>query len=126
MQAVLRRSPELRGAPVALTEAPLGRTGRPGRALVALASAEARRAGVRVGLTAAQAAAVCPGLTLCPRQAADTAAAAAALGDLGFGVASPVLRVPGRVFFLLVVLGSLYPSAVALALFFELRALLDH
>jgi len=122
LQAVLRRSPELRGTPVALTEAPLGRNGRPGRAHVILVSAEARRAGVRVGLTAAQAAAVCPGLTSCPRRGADTEAAEAALADLGFAFASHVEREPGRVFIQVDDLGHLYPSEDAVAQVIQQRA----
>lgn len=123
LQAVLRRSPELRGTPVALTQAPIGRTGRPGRALVVMASAEARRAGVRIGLTAAQAGAVCPGLTLCPRQAADTEATQAALDDLGFAFASHVEREPGRVFIQVDDLGHLYPSEQSTAQVIQQRAL---
>jgi len=123
LQAVLRRSPELRGTPVALTEAPIGRTGKAGRALVVMASAEARRAGVRVGLTAAQAAAVCPALTLHARQAADTEAAEAALADLGFAFAPHVEREPGRVFIQVDDLGHLYPSEEAIAQVIQQRAL---
>jgi len=123
LQAVLRRSPELRGTPVALTEAPIGRTGRSGRAHVVMASAEARRAGVRLGLTAAQAGAVCPGLTLHARQAADTEAAEAALADLGFAFASHVEHEPGRVFIQVDDLGHLYPSEEALAQVIQQRAL---
>ncbi|HEY4185469.1 MAG TPA: DNA polymerase Y family protein [Polyangia bacterium] len=122
LQAALRRSPELRGTPVALCEAPLGRDGRPGRARVTMVSAEARRAGVRVGLTSAQAAAVCPGLTLCPRTAADAEAAEAALADLGFAFASHVEREPGRVFFEIGDLGQLYPSEAAIAQVIQQRA----
>src|SRR4051812_13110093 len=55
LQAALRRNPELRGTPVALHEASLGRDGRVGRARITTVSAEARRAGVRAGVTCAQA-----------------------------------------------------------------------
>src|SRR6185295_3831053 len=93
VQAALRRAPELRGRPLALTDAgrpwerarakesaagvnhaagAAGANGgkgqragaRPGRARVVVASSEAHRCGVRPGLTAAQAAAACPGLAL--------------------------------------------------------------
>jgi len=46
LQAALRRAPELRGTPVALTAAPVKRDGRAGRPSVVMVSAEARRAGV--------------------------------------------------------------------------------
>jgi len=85
-------------------------------------SAEARRAGVRVGLTATQAAAVCPGLTLCPRTDADTEAAEAALADLGFAFAARIDREPGRVFFEIGDLGQLYPSEAAIAQVIQARA----
>jgi protein ImuB len=122
LQAALRRAPELRGTPVALYQTPIGRDGRDGRARVTMLSAEARRAGVRVGLTSAQAAAVCPGLTLCLHAVADTEAAEAALADLGFAFASHIDREPGRVFFEIGDLGQLYPSEAAIAQVIQLRA----
>src|SRR4051812_7708159 len=123
LQAALRRAPELRGTPVALTAAPVKRDGRGGRPSVVMVSAEARRAGVRLGVTAAQAAAACPGLSLLPANAADTEAAQAALGDLGFAFAPRIDREPGRVFFETGDLGQLYPTEAALAQAVQARAL---
>jgi protein ImuB len=123
LQAALRRAPELRGTPVALTEAPVKRDGRAGRPSVIMVSAEARRAGVRVGVTAAQAAAACPGLSLLPANGADTEAAQAALADLGFAFAPRIDREPGRVFFEIGDLGQLYPTEGALAQAIQARAL---
>ena len=122
LQAALRRAPELRGTPVALYEAPRGRDGRSGRARVTLVSAEARHAGIRPGVTSAQAAAACPGLTLLPCQDADIEAAEAALCDLGFGFAPRIDREPGRVFFEVSDLGQLYPTEAAIAQVIQLRA----
>lgn len=126
LQAVLRRRPELRGTPIALTETSGGArktgTGKPGpakpgsgRTLVVTASAEARRAGVRIGLTAAQAAAACPGLTLFPATDADRDAAEAALADLGYAFAPRIERERSRIFFEIGDLGRLYPSEAAAA-----------
>ena len=123
LQAALRRTPELRGTPVALVETPIGRDGRAGRAQVVTVSAEARRAGVRTGVTAAQAAAACPGLTLLPASAADTEAAQAALADLGFAFAPRIDREPGRVFFEIGDLGQLYPNEAVLAQVIQGRAM---
>lgn len=145
LQAALRRCPELRGTAVALIETRVDRVGsrraqiggphRGGgwgpsrgphvepRSRVVTVSAEARRAGVRPGLTAAQAAAVCPGLTLFPLADADSAAAEAALADLGFAFAPRIDREPGRVFFEIGDLGQLYPSEVAVTQAIQARAL---
>jgi protein ImuB len=122
LQAALRRTPELRGTPVALYAAPRGRDGREGRARITLVSAEARHAGVRTGVTAAQATATCPGLTLLPYSAADIEAAEAALSDLGFAFAPRIDREPARVFFEISDLGQLYPSEAAIAQVIQLRA----
>ncbi|MES1207616.1 MAG: DNA polymerase Y family protein, partial [Pseudomonadota bacterium] len=97
--------------------------GRAGRAKVVAVSAEARRAGVRDGVTAAQAAAACPGLTLLVFAEADIAATEAALGDLGFAFAARIDREPGRVFFEIGDLGQLYPSEEAIAQTIAARAL---
>ena len=59
LQAVLRRTPDARGGPVAVLEAGGGKTKSIPR--VTQVSAEARREGVRAGMTGAQAAAVCWG-----------------------------------------------------------------
>jgi protein ImuB len=123
LQAALRRAPELRGTPVALHEASLGRDGRAGRARITTVSAEARRAGVRVGVTGAQAAAACPGLTLLQTSPADTEAAQAALADVGFGFAPRIDRERGRVFFEVGDLGQLYPTEAVCAQVIQARAL---
>ena len=83
--------------------------------MIVTASAEARRAGVRVGLTAAQAAAACPGLSLFPVADADRAAAEAALGDLGYAFAPRIEREPSRIFFEIGDLGQMYPTEAAVA-----------
>ena len=61
LQAVLRRTPEARGGPVAVLEAGEGASSGKGRtkriARVTEISPEARREGVRAGMTGAQAAA---------------------------------------------------------------------
>ncbi len=123
LQAALRRCPELRGTAVALTETKVLRNGHAGRAKVVTVSAEARRAGVRPGLTAAQAAAACPSLALLPVADADLAAAEAALGDLAFGFAPRIDREPGRVFFEIGDLGQLYPTEAAVTQAIQARAL---
>jgi protein ImuB len=83
LQAVLRRNPEGRGYAVALFDR---ETPGPGARVVA-ASDEARRAGVRNGMTAAQAGAACPTLRRLNTSAADVAAAEAALADVGYSFA---------------------------------------
>lgn len=144
LQAALRRVPELRGTAVALIGgAPLKTNGsgsgaansnerrRQGRPLsgpapkmqrVLTISAEARRAGVRLGVTAAQAAASCPGLTLLPVAEADVAAADAALADLGFAFAPRIECEPARVFFETGDLTQLYPSEMAITQAIQARA----
>ena len=73
LQAVLRRTPDARGGPVAVLEAGGGDAAGPGGsaggkarvkrvARVTECSPEARREGVRAGMTGAQATAVCAGL----------------------------------------------------------------
>ncbi len=73
--------------------------------------ADARRAGVRAGMTAAQAAAVCPGVRLLTATAADREAGKAALADVGFAFAPRVAHdhAGERVFFDASDLGQLYP-----------------
>jgi protein ImuB len=132
LQAALRRWPELRGTTVALTVTHIGRDGRRSQSpapvrgaapRIVAVSAEARRAGVRPGLTAAQGMAACVGLSLLPMAEVDVAAADAALGDLGFGFAPRIEREPGRVFLQVDDLGALYPSETALAQTIAARAL---
>jgi protein ImuB len=126
LQAALRRFPELRGTAVALTEGSRVGTGTrrsTGRTKIGAVSTEARRAGVRTGMTTAQAAAACPTLTLLPLADADLAAAEAALADLGFGFAPRIDREPGRVFFEIGDLAQLYPSEAAVTQAIQTRAL---
>jgi len=123
LQAALRRWPELRGTAVALTVTHIGRDGRRSQPRIVTVSAEARRAGVRPGLTAAQGMAACAGLSLLPMAEVDVAAADAALGDLGFGFAPRIEREPGRVFLQVDDLGALYPSEAVLAQTIAARAL---
>ena len=131
LQSVLRRAPELRGAPAALLgRVPAaGRVGPPatgrgalpraratksggksaGRPRVLEVTAEARRAGVVPGMTGAQAEAACPGVRLLEASPADLEAAEGALADVGFAFASRVESEPERVFFEVEDLGRLYP-----------------
>jgi len=122
LQAVLRRTPDARGRPVAVLEAtPLpnpppasggrgsegsggrGSEGSGGRgsesrargkrvARVTECSPEALREGVRAGMTGAQASAVCAGLRLLTVTAADREAACAALNDVGYAFAPRIER----------------------------------
>jgi protein ImuB len=99
LQAILRRDPERRDEPVALAEGP----GE--RARILAASEPARRAGVRPGLTASQARAVSSGLLgtrkliVIPQSASDTAAASAALADVGYAFAPRLQSESCRLFF---------------------------
>jgi len=72
--------------------------------------ADARRAGVRPGMTGAQACAICPGVRLLTATAADREAGAAALADVGFAFAPRVEQERERVFFDVADLGRLYPA----------------
>jgi protein ImuB len=119
LQAALRHFPELRGTAVALVKTSGNRTKI---AKVVTVSAEARRAGVRLDLTAAQATAACPGLTLLPLADADLEAADAALADLGFAFAPRIDREPARVFFEVGDLSQLYPSELAVTQAIQARA----
>ena len=120
LQAVLRRLPELRGTAVALIGNPTFASTKKQRVLTV--SAEAKRAGVRLGLTAAQATATCPGLTVLTVVEADVAAAEAALGDLGFAFAPRIECEPARVFFETGDLTQLYPSEMAITQAIQARA----
>jgi protein ImuB len=129
LQSVLRRAPELRGAPAVLLGtardvATAGKAGgaqnqllpnqaQPGKAKGKLRvlelTAEARRAGAVPGMTAAQASAVCPGVRLLSASPADVEAAEGALADIGYAFAPRVEAEPERVFFEVEDLGHLYP-----------------
>lgn len=108
LQALLRAEPALRGRPVAVVAGGAG--GGDGHGLVEAASAPARAAGVRKGISAAQAAALCSGLMI-RRGAEDLEAAASeALYDAASAF-SPQVEL-GRGLALLEVgdLGQLFPS----------------
>ncbi len=105
LQAVLRRTPEARGGTVAL----LATDGTKPR--VTEMTEEARRAGVRRGMTAAQAAATAPALRLVSASTADVEAARAALADAAFAFTPRIDdSEPGRVFFDVGDLDRLYPE----------------
>ena len=78
LQSALRRDPEARALPSALLATDGKRKPR-----VTEIDPAARRAGVRPGMTAAQAAAICPGIRLLNAAAADRDAGAAALATSG-------------------------------------------
>jgi protein ImuB len=139
LQAVLRRTPEARGGPVAVLEAAVDGKSRSRGAQLGFAqrspfagglgpsqgpkkdskriarvteiSPEARREGVRAGMTGAQAAAVCAGLRLLHVTAADRESASAALADVGFAFAPRIERDGAeRIFFESEDLARLYPA----------------
>jgi len=76
---------------------------------------EARRAGVRDGMTAAQAAAAAPGLQIFRATEADAEAGAAALADVGYAFAPRVERDGDRIYFAVDDLGRLYQHETAIA-----------
>jgi len=106
LQAALRRDPEGREGPAALLAEAAGRRAT---ARVTELDAAARRAGVRPGMTAAQASAICPGLRLYAATAADREAGGDALADVGFAFAPRVERASDRIFFETSDLARLYP-----------------
>jgi len=119
LQAALRRSPEAREQPAALlavTAATSSKSSR-GRGVfrVVEMNADAQRAGVRPGMTGAQAAAAAPGLRLLRATDADGEAGAAALADVGFAFAPRVERDGERIYFAIEDLGRLYPHEAAVA-----------
>jgi protein ImuB len=75
---------------------------------------EARRAGVRAGMTMAQAETVCPGVRLLSAGPADCEAARAALADVGYAFAPRIECEDERIFFAVEDLGQLYPSEQAI------------
>ncbi len=91
--ALLRIEPDLHGRPVAIT------AGRAPRSPVEAVSAPALTAGVRVGMTATQARAVCPDVTVRPTSAMAVAAAAEALADVATTISPRVeVETDGTVF----------------------------
>src|SRR5580765_7322107 len=96
LQAVLRRTPDARGGPVAVLEAaPLPDSSKARAKRIARViefSPEARRAGVRAGMTGGQGTAVCAGLRLLTVTAAEREAAGAALADVGYAFAPRIER----------------------------------
>ena len=112
LQSVLRREPESRGFAIALFDRPPSSP----HARVIAATEEARRGGVRNGMTGAQAGAACPTLRKVSATAADVATAQAALGDLGFAFAPRIDTsgvAQGRIFFEIGDLERLYPEGEA-------------
>jgi protein ImuB len=105
LQAALRRSPEARESPSAL----LAAEGKQKPRVVEL-DGQARTAGVRRGMTAAQARAACPNLRLFTATAADAEAGAATLADVGYAFAPRVERDGERITFAADDLGRLYPA----------------
>lgn len=107
LQAVLRRTPEAHGTAVALLDRENGKR-------IKDMTSEARRAGVRAGMTVAQAETVCPGVRLVFASAADVEAAQAALADVGYAFA-PRIECDGEsIFFAVEDLGQLFPSEQAI------------
>jgi protein ImuB len=112
LQAVLRRDPELREGFLALADA------KGERARIVAFTRAAHRAGVRLGMTVCQARAMAGGqekLRVFPVSPADTAAAQAALADVGYGFAPRVQSEDDRIFFEVGDLRRLFPSEQALA-----------
>jgi len=112
LQAVLRRedadAAQTRGSAVALFD----RAATSPHARVIAATDEARRAGVRNGMTGAQAGAACPTLRKVCASEADITTAQAALGDVGYAFAPRIdteSLAQGRIFFEVGDLERLYP-----------------
>lgn len=105
LAAIVRAHPELREAAFAIS------IGKGSRAPLGFVSAAARRAGIVAGMTAVQAGAVTPDLTVLTRKAALEQAAADALIDVAESF-SPIVEDgdPGRVYLDLAGLGGLYGS----------------
>jgi protein ImuB len=114
LQAVLRRDPELRQDAVVLVEA--GATDADRARVVGLTRA-AHQAGMRRGMTVSQARArgAAPGhaLRVMVSAEADTAAAQAALCDVGFAFAPRVEAEAGRIFLEVGDLARMYPGGGA-------------
>ena len=104
LQAVLRRTPEAHGTPCALLD---------GKRIKDL-TLEARQAGVRAGMTVAQAETVCSRIHLLSAAPADVEAAQAALTDVGYAFAPRIECEDENVFFAVEDLGQLYPTEQAI------------
>lgn len=107
LQAVLRRSPEAHGAACALLDRKNGKR-------IEDATPKARRAGVRPGMTIAQAETVCPGVRLLSASAVDVEAAESALADVGYAFAPRIESGGESIFFATEDLGQLFPSEQAI------------
>jgi protein ImuB len=116
LQAILRRDPELRQDAVVLVES-VGSDAD--RARVVALTRAAHQAGARRGMTVGQAKAAAAELEQTLRvaaaSAADTAAAQAALADVGYAFAPRVEAEGGRIFFEVGDLGRLYDTERAVA-----------
>ena len=104
LQAVLRRTPEARDLPCALLAGKHIKDMTP----------KARRAGVRMGMTTAQAETVCPGVRLLSASPADVEAAKSALADVGYAFAPRIECEAENIFFAVEDLGQLYPTEQAI------------
>lgn len=107
LQAVLRRTPEAHGMACALLD-------REGGKHIKDATPQARRAGVRAGMTVAQAETVCPGVRLLSVSTADVEAAEAALADVGYAFAPRIETGGENIFFAVEDLGQLFPTEQAI------------
>lgn len=107
LQAVLRRTPEAHGTACALLD-------RKNRKHIEDATPEARRVGVRAGMTVAQAEAICPGLRLLSASAADVDAAESALADVGYAFAPRIESGGETIFFAVEDLGQLFATEQAI------------
>ena len=115
--ALLRIEPDLRDRPVAIT------AGRAPRSLVEAVSAAAFEAGVRTGMTATQARAVCPTVAVRPTSALAIAAAAEALADVATTVTPRVeVDADGTVFLDCAGTAALCASETELATILTARA----
>ncbi len=115
--ALLRMEPDLRGERVAIT------AGRTARSVVEAVSTEARAAGVALGMTAAQARAVCRTIVIRPASTATVRAAAEAVADVAATVAGRVEVEPdGTVFLDCTGTAALCASEAELATILTVRA----
>ncbi len=78
------------------------------------ATPKARRAGVRPGMTIAQAETACPGVRLLSASSADVEAAESALADVGYAFAPRIESGGESIFFAIQDLGQLFPTEQAI------------